>query len=143
MWLTIDTNTYKYVAQSTDLCLHNYLQNKTFSVNISGNPPKVMSKVITLLIDPPLCFTVSVMFVLADSDEEDDDQDPLKSEISLVHEIALKRNLHVNFEVWRMQSTILSPIVNNDDSLGLLRHFFWLWAHYFEGDWPNPPILSL
>ncbi|GFY59594.1 double-stranded RNA-binding protein Staufen homolog 2 [Trichonephila inaurata madagascariensis] len=34
-------------------------------------------------------------------DEEDDESDDLKSPISLVHEIALKRGLAVNFEVTR------------------------------------------
>ncbi len=42
----------------------------------------------------------------------EDSEDALKSEISLVHEIALKRNLPVNFEVNNMDFTIKLYIFN-------------------------------
>ena len=45
---------------------------------------------------------------------DDNGKDELKSEISLVHEIALKRNLSVNFEVrvFKMLMQKNTPILN-------------------------------
>ena len=42
---------------------------------------------------------LSLFFLFLDGDEADRNPDTLKSEISLVHEIALKRNMHISFEV--------------------------------------------
>ena len=41
---------------------------------------------------------LNYLFIL-DGDDADKNPDTLKSEISLVHEIALKRNMHISFEV--------------------------------------------
>ena len=60
---------------------------------------------------------------------DDSGKDELKSEISLVHEIALKRNLSVNFEVnelWTIDTIPLFLVVPAAESRAE-RLIFWLW----------------